>query len=865
MKKTITRRHFLAQMTSAGSTALLGAAAVHADFLRSPQVRKPYRPSRSEQRNTVLQQQAYEALVQQPVFQSSLDPHWLSGGERFWYRRDGPGGTQEFIGVDAVRGRKQPAFDHARLAASLTQATGTLCEAASLPFSTIEYTPDASAIDFPIGNQLWQCDLSTYLCTRIAAIAPEQTEAAAPTPKAPTNGSLLSPDGRWAAFIQDANVRVRATDGTESALTQTGTAAQPFGELNWAPDSRTLAAFQINPAVIKDVYMVESSPPDGGTRGVLHAHPYAQPGDPNTTYALRLCDPAAKTSVPARIEPNDFGDVPALHWSVDGDTVLYEKTERGHQRFRVFAVHTRSGETRTVIDERAKTFINTSHAYSYTTQDGREIIYASEQDGWRHLYLVDALTGAQRQITQGEWVVREVDRVDEAARQIWFQASGKNPGQDPYLIHFYRIGFDGAGLVALTTEDGSHSLQFSPDRAYCIDTYSRADLPPVHTLRRSSDGFLLCPLETADVSALSAGGWNAPKVFRAKGRDGSTDIWGLVFRPSRMNPALSYPIIENIYAGPHDSFVRKTFAVRDAMQSLADLGFIVVQCDGMGTRNRSKAFHDVCWHNVKDAGLPDRIAWMKALALKYPYCDTRRVGIYGTSAGGQSAAGALLFHPEFYRVAVASCGCHDNRIDKQWWNEQWMGYPVGPWYADNSNITHASALRGRLLLIVGELDTNVPPESTLRFADHLIKAGKDFDLLVLPGLDHTSGGAYGERRRRDYFLRHLLGVEPPDRNLPAPPIALVRLLSHPVREERFLGSAGGGEETTIQFRNATGRSAELFWLSNGKRTSYGTVPAGGSRDLHTYAGHAWLVMEPEGIPREIFVAAPHPGIAEIAP
>ena len=315
-----------------------------------------------------------------------------------------------------------------------------------------------------------------------------------------------------------------------------------------------------------------------------------------------------------------------------------------------------------------------------------------------------------------------------------------------------------------------------------------------------------------------------------------------MFRPSQLNPLLTYPIIENIYAGPHDSFVRKTFAVRDAMQSLADLGFIVVQCDGMGTRNRSKAFHDVCWHNVKDAGLPDRIAWSKALAQKYPYCDTTRVGIYGTSAGGQSSTGALLFHPDFYKVAVSSCGCHDNRIDKQWWNEQWMGYPVGPWYADNSNITHAANLRGKLLLIVGELDTNVPPESTLRLADHLIKAGKDFDLLVMPGLDHTSGGTYGERRRRDYFLRHLLGVEPPDRNLPAPPLQPILLSPHAIREERSM-SGDGGEETTILFRNNSGQAVDLFWLSGGgKRTSYGTVGAGETRDMHTYAGHAWLVV-----------------------
>ena len=302
------------------------------------------------------------------------------------------------------------------------------------------------------------------------------------------------------------------------ALTQDGDEARLFGELRWSPDSKTLAALRIDPAVIQKVYMVESSPADGGTRGVLHSHEYAQPGDKNTSYALWLCDPAAKSAIPAKIEPNDFGDAPELHWSGDGSYVLYEKTERGHQRFRVIAVNTRTGETRAVIDERAKTFINTSHSYTYYTKDAGEVLYASEQDGWRHLYLYDAVSGKlKNQITQGDWVVRDVDRVDEDARQIWFQGSGKIPGQDPYLIHYYRVNFDGTGLTALTEGDGSHSLQFSPDKTTIIDTYSRADLPPVHELRRVSDGALLCPLETADISELTAGGWKAPEVFRAKG------------------------------------------------------------------------------------------------------------------------------------------------------------------------------------------------------------------------------------------------------------------------------------------------------------------------------------------------------------
>jgi len=394
-----------------------------------------------------------------------------------------------------------------------------------------------------------------------------------------------------------------------------------------------------------------------------------------------------------------------------------------------------------------------------------EIVYLSEKDGWRHLYLIDIATGkAKHQITTGEYVVRYVDRIDEEKRQIWFRASGRNPGQDPYLMHYYRVNFDGSGLTALTDGNGSHSIQYSPDRKYLIDTYSRVDSAPVHELRSASDGGLICLLEKADTSEMEAAGWKPPEVFSAKGRDGTTDIWGIVFRPRNFDPDKKYPVLEQMYAGPHDSYVPKTFSPGNRYASWTDLGFVVVKMDGMGTANRSKAFHDVCWQNLKDAGFPDRIRWHQAYAAKHTWYDISRVGIYGGSAGGQSSTGALLFHPDFYKVAVSSCGCHDNRMDKASWNEQWMGYPVGPHYAASSNIDNAHRLRGRLMLIVGELDRNVPPESTYRLADALIKAKKDFDLVVIPGAGHGNGGRHGDRRRRDFFLKHLQGIDPPNWN-----------------------------------------------------------------------------------------------------
>jgi len=273
-------------------------------------------------------------------------------------------------------------------------------------------------------------------------------------------------------------------------------------------------------------------------------------------------------------------------------------------------------------------------------------------------------------------------------------------------------------------------------------------------------------LETADISELLKTGWKMPEVFKSKGRDGVTDIWGIIVRPSNFDPSKSYPVIEYIYAGPHSNHVPKNFRPNNGnMNPLAELGFILVQIDGMGTSNRSKAFHDVCWKDLKDAGFPDRILWMKDAAARYPYMDITRVGIFGTSAGGQNSAGALLFHPDFYKVAVSACGCHDNRMDKIWWNEQWMGWPVGPEYAASSNTENAYKLKGRLLLINGEMDANVDPASTEQLVNALIKAKKDFDYLFVPGMGHSGGGEYGERRRRDYFVKHLLGVEPPVWNM----------------------------------------------------------------------------------------------------
>ncbi len=580
--------------------------------------------------------------------------------------------------------------------------------------------------------------------------------------EAPTD---RSPDGKWRAFIKAHNVFLSAESGEEIQLSEDGREGESYGGVEWSPESRTLVAWRIEPGEKKEVYLIRSSPTDGG-RAQLETRPYALPGDKFSKYAPVLFDIA--TRKPLKPEVDRFeaeSEVPRLHWRSDGSRFAWQQVDRGHQRLRVIEVECATGKVRNLIDEKSDTFIWTAHTeglhlrYVNWLQHSEEMIYVSERDGWRQMYLVDTKEGRVRnQITKGEWVVRGIDLIDESARQIWFRASGMVPGQDPYFVHFYRVNFDGSGLVALTEGNGQHAIDFSPDRKYYLDTWSRVDQPPVTELRRASDGKLACKLEEADLSELKAKGWEAPEVFVEKGRDGRTDIWGIICRPRNLDHTKRYPVIEQIYAGPQDAYVPKSFSSSSRFNLLTDAGFIVTQVDGMGTANRSKAFHDVCWKNLKDAGFPDRILWHQAIAKKYPYYDITRVGIFGTSAGGQNAGGAVLFHPEFYKAAVANSGCHDNRMDKASWNEQWMGFPVGQQYVECSNIENAAKLQGNLFLVVGELDKNVPPESTMRFVDALVRAQKDFDLLVIPNGGHGAGGDYYQRRMRDFFVRHLQPV-----------------------------------------------------------------------------------------------------------
>ena len=712
-------------------------------------------------------------MARDKVFKTRVRPHWLADNSRFWYRNDLPEGAREFVLVDAVEGKRQPAFDHSKLARSLSEATGKEYRASHLPMDAIEFDQSGGAIGFRAADKNWKCDLKTYALTEDKDAKPPEKDSGRDGDSrrrgrgrrgSSSRGNEQSPDGKWTAFVKDHNLHLRAKQGGEEfAISSDGKPDDAYeSRFYWSPDSLKLVAMRRKKGDERKVYLIESSPKDQ-LQPKLHSYDYLKPGDQIAIAKPHLFDVPQRKQIPIcdQLFPNPWR-VSRIHWSADSRRFMFLYNQRGHQVLRIVAVDAQTGETGTIVDERSKTFIDYSFKeFTHYVDQTHEIVWMSERDGWNHLYLYDCRTGeVKNQVTKGQWVVRGVDLVDEEKRQIWFRAGGIYPEQDPYYIHYCRVNFDGTGLVILTNGNGTHTVEYSPDRRFIVDNYSRVDMPPVTELRRVDDGKLVCELEKADVGRLPAAGWKTPQRFVAKARDGKTDVYGVIYRPSTFDPKKKYPVIEAIYAGPHGSHVPKRFQSFHGAQSMAELGFILVQIDGMGTSNRSKAFHDVCWKNIGDAGFPDRILWIKAAAKKYPQMDVTRVGIYGGSAGGQSSTGALLMHGDFYKVAVSDCGCHDNRMDKIWWNEAWMGWPVGPEYAQSSNVTHAHKLEGKLFLIVGELDRNVDPASTMQVVNALIKADKDFDLLVVPGSGHGLGGAYGARRRKDYFVRHLLGVEP---------------------------------------------------------------------------------------------------------
>ncbi|PRD57295.1 S9 family peptidase [Sphingobacterium gobiense] len=708
--------------------------------------------------------------VSNKVWDVPVHLQWNEAGNLFWYEKNTTEG-KVYILVDAVDKSKTTLFDVKLLEKALSEQLGRTANFNAAPHNRMKLI-DHTLFEFEYNRVMWSWNrVSKQLIKKDSVERKDGLERYWGRRFDDSQGDpVVSPDTTKVAYLKNNNIYIaeKGKPETEQQLTYDGSPGEYYAaNTQWSPDGKKVAGMKVRKAVVRQLTLLESSPTDQ-LQPKLQTRDYVKPGDALPQYypVIYNLESNQLIEVDKSMVDNQFS-LSRFDWQKDSRAITFEFNKRGHQQYAVVALDAVSGNTRYIINETNKTFIDYSgKRYRYDINDGKEVVWASERDGWNHLYLYNGQTGQViNQITKGNWVVRRVIHVDEEKREIIFEASGKNTKQDPYFIHYYRIDFDGKNLRALTNEDASHRAYFNADHHYFVDVYSRVDQAPT-TVLRDRDGDVLMELEQSDDGALKATGWKAPEVFVSKSRDGAHDIWGIIIRPTNFDSNKQYPVIEYIYAGPHSSFVPKTFVPNPSgMQELAELGFIVVQIDGMGTSNRSKAFHDVCWKNLKDAGFPDRIVWIKEAAKKYPYMDLDHVGIYGTSAGGQSSTAALLFHPEFYKVAVSSCGCHDNRMDKIWWNEQWMGWPVGPAYVACSNIENASKLEGKLMLIVGELDDNVDPSSTYQLTNALIKANKDHELIVVPGMGHSSGGEYGERKRRDFFVKHLIGIDPPAWNV----------------------------------------------------------------------------------------------------
>ena len=724
--------------------------------------------------------------VSQLVDQMNVRPNWLSG-DRFWYRILTAQGS-EFILVDPAGGKRTPAFDQQKLANSLSAITGEKYNSFQLPFSGIGFSSDGRSIQFKANKKNWSCDLTTYSCT-----AMDSVNAKAATGQARSN-ETLSPDGKLSVFLRDFNLWVRdVSTNKETPLTRDGIKDFGYATDNagwrksdrpivvWSPDSKKIATYQQDQRNVSDMYLVTTNV----GKPNLQSWKYPLPGDKDIITIQRVIIEIDRSKIIwLKIPPGvrrgtlcddiscggkDFGDV---EWKADATELAFVSTSRDHKQEIFWIADAASGNIREVFNETASTqFESGQGAVNWKfLPASNEIIWFSETDNWGHLYLYDAKTGKlKNQITKGQWAITRMLKVDEQKRTIYFLANGKEPGRNPYFSHLYKVGFDGKNLALLTPEDGNHQITLSPAGNYFVDSYSKQDVPPVIVLR-NTDGKLITNLEKTDISRLTATGWKPPTPIVVKARDGQTDLYGLMFTPSTLDPNKKYPVVNYIYPGPQGGSVGSwSFEVaRSDHQALAELGFIVVLIEGTCNPNRSKSFHDLCYGNMADNTLPDQISGIKQLAQKYPYLDIDRVGVWGHSGGGFATAAAMFRYPDFYKVGISESGNHDNRNYEDDWGERYIGLLTQQAdgksnYEDQANQNFAKNLKGKLLLAHGMLDDNVPPYNTLLVVDALIKANKDFDLLLFPNSRHGYGefSLYMTRRRWDYFVKNLQGSIPP--------------------------------------------------------------------------------------------------------
>jgi dipeptidyl aminopeptidase/acylaminoacyl peptidase len=713
--------------------------------------------------------------TQQYVDNGLVNPNWINS-DKFWYRNLNAQGS-EFILVDPAKGTRTPAFDQQKLANALNTATGSNYEASMLPFQTFAYSSNEKSVIVKIKGKQWNIDLKTYAVTA-------GTSSSKPESK---SNEVLSPDSTKAAFIKEYNLWVR--DVATNNLTQLTTdGVQYFGYatdnagwkksdnpiIRWSPDSKKIATFKQDERKAGDMYLV----PTNVGHPKLEAWKYPLPGDTNIITIQRVIinvDTPKIISIQVPPDPHraslsddisSSGTFDDVDRSSDGSQLAFVSTSRDHKQEKFRIANANTGAVQEVFEETVPTQYESGQGtinWKYLPAT-KEIIWYSERDNWGHLYLYDAATGKlKNQITKGDFVVTQMLKVDEKKRVIYFLADGKEPG-NPYFTHFYKINFDGSNLKLLTPEEGNHNIILSPSENYFIDEYSQPDVPGVAVLR-DMNGKLISTLEKTDISRLTAAGWKPCIPFSVKAHDGTTDIYGLMFLPTHLDSSKKYPVIDYIYPGPQGGSVGSWSFMpsRGDNQALAELGFIVVEIEGTSNPLRSKSYHDMSYGNMAENTLPDQVAGIRQLAAKYNFMDTTRIGIWGHSGGGFATACAMFKYPDFFKVGISESGNHDNRNYEDDWGERYIGLVNGDNYEVQANEVYAKNLKGKLLLAHGLMDNNVPPSNTMLVVEALEKANKDYDLIVFPNSRHGYGvySLYMMRRRWDYFVKNLLGEEPP--------------------------------------------------------------------------------------------------------
>ncbi|MEI7036828.1 S9 family peptidase [Fulvimonas yonginensis] len=706
---------------------------------------------------------------------------WLDD-THFWYVDHDAKGDHYRV-MDTASGKVSDAFDQPRLAAALGKALAKPIKADKLGIRDYVIANDGR-LDVQVAGRHYLCDLKSAQGECVAR-------------KAGKEPGVLSPDKKTEAFIRDWNLWLRdVATGKETQLTTDG--VENFGYatdnagwkhtdnaiLVWSPDSKQIATFQQDQRKTGDMYLLKTQV--GHSELLKWKGPLA--GDEHVTMIERVViDVPTRKVVRLKMPPDQHrstlcddiscgpeGGWDDVKWASDGKTLAFVSTSRYHKDEWFRIADPKTGAVRTVFEEHVPTYYESGNGQVnwFYLPESHEAIWFSERSNWGNLYLYDLDTGKLKHaITTGEGNVTEVLKVDPKTRTVWFRGVGRTPGVNPYYQQFFKVSLDGGRPVLLTPEAANHEITLSPDGKAFVDTYSTPTEPPVTVLRDSHDGRTLATVARADISRLRAAGWVPPMPITVKARDGKTDLYGMLFRPSHFDPHKKYPVIDYIYPGPQTGSVRgrNFLAARGDNQALAELGFVVVAIDGMGTPWRSKAFHDAWYGNMGDNTLPDQVAGIKELGKRYAWIDLDRVGIWGHSGGGNATADAMFRYPDFFKVGWSESGNHDNRNYEDDWAEKYQGPLVrnkdgSTNYDDQANQSHAANLKGRLMLVHGTLDDNVPPSNTLLVADALIKANKDFDLLLIPNVHHGYGkekGAYAMRRRWDYFVRYLAGDTPP--------------------------------------------------------------------------------------------------------